>query len=70
LRILAALDEVAEARQTSPAVIALTWLMARPTITAPIASATSLTQLQDLIYATEVSLTQAEMDKLNKASAA
>jgi len=70
LRILAALDAVAEARQTSPAVIALAWLMARPTITAPIASATSLTQLQDLIYATEVSLTQAEMDKLNKASAA
>jgi aryl-alcohol dehydrogenase-like predicted oxidoreductase len=70
LRILAALDEVAQAKQTNPAVIALAWLMARPTITAPIASATSLNQLQDLIYATEISLAQEEMDKLDKASAA
>jgi aryl-alcohol dehydrogenase-like predicted oxidoreductase len=61
---------VAQAKQTNPAVIALAWLMARPTITAPIASATSLNQLQDLIYATEISLAQEEMDKLDKASAA
>ena len=69
LRILAALDEVAAARDTTPAVIALAWLMARPTITAPIASATSLAQLQDLIYATEIELSQADIAKLDQASA-
>lgn len=69
LRILAALDEVAAARDTTPAVIALAWLMAQPTITAPIASATSLAQLQDLIYATEIELSREDIAKLNQASA-
>lgn len=70
LRILAALDTVAKDKATSPAVIALAWLMARPTITAPIASATSLAQLQGLIQATQISLDQASVELLNQASAA
>lgn len=70
LRILAALDTVAKDKATTPAVIALAWLMARPTITAPIASATSLAQLQGLIHATEISLDQASVELLNQASAA
>ncbi|TAJ19740.1 MAG: aldo/keto reductase, partial [Rugosibacter sp.] len=68
LRILSALDTVAKEKETTPAVIALAWLMARPTITAPIASATSLTQLQGLIRATEISLDQVSIDMLNQAS--
>jgi aryl-alcohol dehydrogenase-like predicted oxidoreductase len=68
LRILAALDAVAKDKATTPAAIALAWLMARPTITAPIASATSLAQLQGLIHATEMSLDQAAIELLNQAS--
>ncbi len=68
LRILAALDAVAKDKKTTPAVIALAWLMACPTITAPIASATSLPQLQELIRATEMSLDQAAIELLNQAS--
>ena len=49
LRILAALDEVAARLGATPAQVALAWLIARPSITAPIASATSLAQLEDLI---------------------
>lgn len=70
LRILAALDTVAKDKATTPAAIALAWLMARPTITAPIASATSLAQLQGLIHATEINLDQASVELLNQASAA
>jgi aryl-alcohol dehydrogenase-like predicted oxidoreductase len=49
LRILAALDEVSARLKATPAQVALAWLMARPSITAPIASATNLDQLADLI---------------------
>jgi aryl-alcohol dehydrogenase-like predicted oxidoreductase len=69
LRILAALDAVAERHQATPAQIALAWLMARPSITAPIASATSLTQLQDLMKAAEVALNQEDILALDTASA-
>jgi len=68
-RILRALDEVAEALHASPARISLAWLMARPSITAPIASATTLEQFNDLIGATKLELDQASIDKLNQASA-
>jgi len=68
LRILTALDVVAKDKKTTPAVIALAWLMARPTITAPIASATSIIQLQSLIRATETSLDQTSVELLNQAS--
>lgn len=67
-RILAALDAVAERHNANPAQVALAWLMARPSITAPIASATSLDQLQDLIAATRLTLSPADIVELDKAS--
>ncbi len=68
-RILRALDELAPALHSTPARISLAWLMARPSITAPIASATSLEQLNDLIGATELALDRASIERLNQASA-
>jgi aryl-alcohol dehydrogenase-like predicted oxidoreductase len=68
-RILRALDEVAKEIHSTPAKISLAWLVARPGITAPIASATSLEQLNDLVGATELKLDQASIERLNKASA-
>ncbi len=69
LRILEALDAVAASRHATPAQIALAWLIARPGITAPIASATSLAQLDELIAATRLSLSIAEIASLDVASA-
>jgi aryl-alcohol dehydrogenase-like predicted oxidoreductase len=69
MRILAALDEVAAGHGASPAQAALAWLIARPSITAPIASATSLDQLEDLISATRLDLSHADLALLNQASA-
>lgn len=68
-RILQALDQVAEKRQATPAQVALAWLMARPSITAPIASATSVQQLNDLARATQLELDHGSIELLNKASA-
>jgi aryl-alcohol dehydrogenase-like predicted oxidoreductase len=68
-RILRALDELAQEIHSTPAKISLAWLMARPSITAPIASATSLEQLKDLIGATELELDDASIERLNQASA-
>jgi aryl-alcohol dehydrogenase-like predicted oxidoreductase len=67
--ILQALDQVAERRQSKPAQVALAWLMARPSITAPIASATSVEQLNELVQATQLELDRESIEKLNKASA-
>ena len=67
--ILAALDEVAMARDATPAQVALAWLIARPSITAPIASATSSKQLADLIAATHLRLSADEVTMLDQASA-
>lgn len=69
IRILNALDQVAAKYNSAPARVALAWLIARPSVTAPIASATSLEQLNDLIEATKLSLDQQSMDLLNEASA-
>ncbi len=69
LRILAALDAVAAARNATPAQVAIAWLIARPGLVAPIASATSVEQLQDLIKATELNLGSGEIEQLTKASA-
>jgi aryl-alcohol dehydrogenase-like predicted oxidoreductase len=68
-RILAALDELAEQYNATPAQVSLAWLIARPSITAPIASATTLEQLDDLIAATKLELDEAAIEKLNQASA-
>jgi aryl-alcohol dehydrogenase-like predicted oxidoreductase len=69
LRILAALDEVAARTSSRPASVALAWLMARPSITAPIASATSLEQLEELIAATRLTLDADAIRQLDEASA-
>jgi aryl-alcohol dehydrogenase-like predicted oxidoreductase len=68
-RILDALDETAKQYHATPAQIALAWLIARPSITAPIASATSIAQLDELVGATRLQLDQAAIDRLNLASA-
>lgn len=70
LRILTALDDVAGAHPgATPAQVALAWLMARPGLTAPIASATSVSQLQELIGAAQVMLAADEVAALDRASA-
>lgn len=69
LRILAALDEVAAAHKAVPAAVALAWLIARNGVTAPIASATSLEQLDSLIRSTQLTLSPNEIALLNQASA-
>ncbi len=68
-RILAALDQVAKAHQTVPAVIALAWLIQRKSVTAPIASATSVKQLTELARAAEITLSSNDVAKLDQASA-
>jgi aryl-alcohol dehydrogenase-like predicted oxidoreductase len=68
LRILNALDEVATNYNTTPASIAIAWLIARPSITAPIASATSIEQLDDLVKAAQLQLDTQAIELLNKAS--
>ena len=67
-RIIEALHEVATRLRATAARVALAWLMARPTVTAPIASATSLTQLKELIGSTKLKLDEASMGLLNRAS--
>lgn len=67
-RILKGLDQVADQYQASQASVALAWLIARPSVTAPIASATNLEQLKDLITATELNLSDEAIALLNEAS--
>jgi aryl-alcohol dehydrogenase-like predicted oxidoreductase len=68
-QILAALDDIAARHHATPAQVALAWLIARPSITAPIASATSTAQLDDLIKAAALTLNAADIETLNTASA-
>ncbi len=65
MKILAALDEIAAAKGTEPAAVALAWLMAKPAVTAPIASATSLKQLETLVAATRLALSPDDMARLD-----
>ena len=67
-RILKALDDVAKQHHSTPAQISLAWLIARPSITAPIASATNLDQLNDLVEATKLQLDRASIELLDRAS--
>jgi aryl-alcohol dehydrogenase-like predicted oxidoreductase len=69
LRILEALSRVAKQYDVTTATVALAWLINRPGITAPIASATNLDQLSELIEATKFKLNPASIDLLNQASA-
>lgn len=68
MRVLGALDEVSARLKATPAQVSLAWLMARPAVTAPIASATSLEQLEDLIAAMHLELDREARDRLDKAS--
>ena len=68
-RILAALDEAAAALKATPAQVALAWQMARPAITAPIASATSVEQLEELMGAARLTLDMETVAALDRASA-
>jgi aryl-alcohol dehydrogenase-like predicted oxidoreductase len=69
LRILAALDEVAGTYGATPGQVALAWQIARPSITAPIASATSVQQLEELASAAQLSLEPEAIALLDEASA-
>lgn len=66
--VIAALDEVANAHSSTPARVALAWLLAQPEITAPIASATKEKQLADLVEATKLKLDAESIQRLNQAS--
>ncbi|MFZ1964910.1 MAG: aldo/keto reductase [Roseiarcus sp.] len=68
-RILAALDEVAARHGVKPAAVALAWIVARPGVTAPIASATSLAQVESLIRAATLTLSGEDVAALDLASA-
>ncbi|HVW95002.1 MAG TPA: aldo/keto reductase [Mucilaginibacter sp.] len=67
-KILAALDKVASNYGVKPAAIALAWIISRTGITAPIASATSVPQLNELISSVNIRLTGEDIDQLNEAS--
>ncbi|OHV78989.1 aldo/keto reductase [Rhizobium sp. LCM 4573] len=69
MRILAALDEVAVETNAAPASIALAWLIRRRGVTAPIASATSLSQLETMIAAGALELSDDQMQLLDEAGA-
>jgi aryl-alcohol dehydrogenase-like predicted oxidoreductase len=68
LRILDALDAVAKEYNTVPASVALAWLIARPGVTAPIASATSVKQLKELLNAATIRLSEEAIELLTMAS--
>jgi aryl-alcohol dehydrogenase-like predicted oxidoreductase len=70
MRILKALDEVSAAVGGTPAQVSLAWLMAQPGLTAPIASATSVEQLTELVGAAHLRLEADQLKTLNAASAA
>ncbi|MEO6800125.1 MAG: aldo/keto reductase [Rhodanobacter sp.] len=69
LRVLAALDDVAANHRATPAQVALAWIMARPGISAPIASATSVEQLRETWEATALVLSASDIAALDQASA-
>jgi aryl-alcohol dehydrogenase-like predicted oxidoreductase len=68
LRILDALDRVAVDYKTSPTSVAIAWVMARPGITAPIASATNLRQLDEILAAAQLKLDSSAFDLLESVS--
>ncbi len=68
-KVLAALDQVAKETGAKQATVALAWLMAQPTITAPIASATKVEQLGELMAAVELRLSDEQLGALTAAGA-
>jgi len=69
MRVLAALDEVAAETGAALATVALAWTMAQTGVTAPIASATSLEQVTELVAALELELSPGQVERLDTASA-
>jgi len=69
LKVLRGLDQVAEKHGAQPGQVALSWQIARPSITSPIVSATSLQQLNELAQAATLKLDDADIQTLNDASA-
>lgn len=69
-RIIEALEDVAASHDASATQVALAWQIARPSITAPIVSATSLEQIDELVKATELQLSKQEIEELASASKA
>jgi aryl-alcohol dehydrogenase-like predicted oxidoreductase len=67
-KILDAVEKVAKQHSSTPASIALAWLLHRPSVTAPIASATNLKQLDSIIRSVDIKLTKEETTLLDKAS--
>ena len=68
-RVLTAVDEIAFAHGVQPATIALAWLLAKPTVVAPVASATRPDQVEALMAAASVELHRSELVELDRASA-
>jgi aryl-alcohol dehydrogenase-like predicted oxidoreductase len=68
LGVLKALDEVAARYEAKPGQIALAWLIARPSVTAPIASATNMEQLAELVEAADIELDEESIQKIDAAS--
>jgi aryl-alcohol dehydrogenase-like predicted oxidoreductase len=68
LKVLAELDQVAVARDASMATIALAWLLSKPNIVAPVASASTADQVFDLVAAASIRLTRHEITALDRAS--
>lgn len=69
LKILAALDTVSAAHKATPAQVALAWIMTRPSLAAPLASATSTVQFAELVGALHLRLTAGDLKTLDEASA-
>ena len=69
LGVLKALDKVAEAHQSTQATVALAWLLSRPNVGAPIASATKKSHLETIFAAPKLELTVEDIELLNEASA-
>ena len=66
MRILDALDQVASQNNAKPAEVALAWVMAQPSITAPISSATSVEQVKSLVRAAGLNLSASDLALLNQ----
>ena len=69
LKVLEAMDAVAAQHHAKPVHVAIAWLVARPSITAPIASATTVEQFNDLIAGVQLNLDRKSIELLNQASA-
>ena len=65
MAVLEALDEIAAAHETAVAAVALAWLLAQPQVVAPIASARTTKQLEQILFAARLKLTHAEVDRLS-----